>query len=198
MLRSRKIKIIIGFIVVVAIGYGIARWTEGSSGVPEAFTTAREQGALIAENIVTLSGQSTVTLEQVNELDKEGNYKAALALTTSVVSESSAIRTQAVSLSGQIATMTQALSGISDFNARQAALEAISNQLALLNQLVGYSADLGQLLDVLRNRFTGASGTSVQVDALVNQINTDVNAVNNFNNQAKQAMSKFDSVESGT
>ena len=77
---------------------------------------------------------------------------------------------------------------------QQAALESISNRLALINQLINYSGDLGALLDVLRSRFTGTGGTNAQVTTLVNQINTDVNAINNFNNQATQAMVKFDSV----
>jgi DNA repair ATPase RecN len=198
MFWSRKTKIILGFVAVVAVGYGIVRWTQGSGGVPQEFTSARMQGALIAANIVDLSNQSTATLAQVNNLDQEGNYKDALSLTTTLVTQSGDIRDQAVALSMQIETMTKALSGISDLNARQAALEAISNQLALLNQLISYSADLGQLLDTLRNRFTGADGTTTKVNALVNQINTDVNAINNFNSQAKQAMDKFDTIEAGT
>lgn len=197
MFWSRKTKIILGFVAVVAVGYGIVRWTQGSGGIPPGFTTARMQGALIAENIVTLSNQSTATLAQVNELDKAGDYKTALSLTTNLVTQSGDIRTQAVALSTQIATMTQALSGVSDLNAQQDALEAISDQLALLNQLVSYSADLGSLLDTLRNRFTGADGTAATVNTLVNQINTDVNAINNFNSQAKQAMDKFDSITAG-
>ncbi len=194
MFRFHKTKIILGFVAVVGVGYGIVRWTQGVGGVPQDFTDARLQGAIIAQNIVNLSNQSTADLVRVNELDKQQNYKDALSLTTSLVTQSQDIRTQAVALSEQVAQMTRSLSNTSDFNERQAAFESISNRLALINQLINYSADLEQLLEVLQSRFTGTDGTSARVTALVNQINTDVNAINNFNSQAGQAMDRFDAI----
>ncbi len=195
MFRSRKTKIILAFLAIVAGGYAIAQFTRGSGAVPQNFTDARLQGALIAQNIVNISNQSTEDLKRVNELDKQGDYTQALTLTTSLVAQSEEIRNQAIALSGQVGEMTKNLSNISNFNAQQAALESISNRLALINQLINYSGDLEQLLETLRSRFTGASGsTDAKVTALVNQINTDVNAINNFNAQAGQAMDRFDAI----
>jgi len=194
MLGSRRTKVIVTFVAVVILGYVAVWFTQGKGGVPQDFVDARMQGAIIAQNIVNLSNQSMVSLEQVNTLDQKQDYANALTLTTGLVAQSQQIRDQAVELSAQVGQMTKALSEISDFNARQAALESISNRLALINQLINYSADLGKLLDVLRNRFTGQGGTNVEVQALVNQINTDVNAINNFNSQAGQAMDRFDAI----
>jgi len=194
MWSSRKTKIVLGFVAIVAIGYAVARFVQGSGAVPQNFVNARTQGAIIAQNIVNLSNQSTATLEQVNTMDEKQDYANALTLTTGLVTQSQEIRDQAVKLSGQIEEMTKALSDISDFNARQAALESISNRLALINQLINYSGDLGRLLQILQDRFTGRGGTNVEVQALVNQINTDVNAINNFNAQAGQAMDRFDTI----
>lgn len=191
---SRRTKIITAFIAIVALGYAVARLTQGSGGVPPGFTSARLQGAIIAQNIVNLSNQSTADLEKVSDLDQKQNYAEALSLTAELVARSQEIRDQAVALSTQIGEMTKALSEISDFSARQAALESISSRLALINQLINYSADLSKLLDVLRNRFAGTGGTNAEVQALVNQINTDVNAINAFNGQAGQAMDRFDAI----
>ena len=194
MLGSRRTKIVIVFVVIVVLGYVVVRLTQGSGGVPQDFTDSRMQGAIIAQNIVNLSNQSTAALEQVNTLDQKQDYANALALTTGLVTQSQEIRDQAVQLSAQVEQMTKALSDISDFNARQAALESISDRLALINQLINYSGDLGKLVDTLRSRFTGQGGTNAQVMTLVNQINTDVNAINNFNSQAGQAMDRFDAI----
>ena len=194
MLGSRRTKVVVIFAAIVILGYLIVWLTQGKGGVPQDFVEARMQGAIIAQNIVNLSNQSTAALEQVNTLDQKQDYANALTLTTSLVAQSQEIRDQAVELSAQVGQMTKALSEISDFNARQAALESISNRLALINQLINYSADLEKLLDMLRNRFTGRGGTNVEVQALVNQINTDVNAINNFNSQAGQAMDRFDAI----
>jgi len=197
MFRSRRTKIALIFLAVVGFGYVVVRLTQGSGGVPQDFTDARLQGAIIAQNIVNLSNQSTNDLEQINALEQKQDYSNALMLTANLVTQSQQIRDEAVALSAQVGQMTKALSEISDFSARQAALESISNRLALITQLINYSADLGKLLDVLRSRFAGTGGTNAEVQALVNQINTDVNAINNFNSQAGQAMDRFDQIVKG-
>jgi flagellar basal body-associated protein FliL len=189
---SRRTTIIIVFVVVIALGYGLFAFWSAQSAVPTAFTQARLQGAVVAQNIVDLSNQSTADLTKVNQFDKDGDYTDALTLTTSIASSSQEMRDEAVSLSNDVSDMTKSLSSISSFSAQQAALESISSRLALINQLVNYSGDLGNLLDVLRDHFTGKSYDNTQVQSLVNQINTDVNAINNFNTQANQSMNTFD------
>jgi len=192
---SRRTKIILAFAGIMVVGYAVVQLTQGKSGVPQNFTDARLQGAIIAQNIVNLSNQSTADLVQVNAFDEKRDYASALALTTNLVTQSQDIRDQAVALSSQVGNMTNALSGISDFGAQQAALESISSRLAVVNQLINYSADLSRLEDALRGRFAGTGTTTpAEIDALVNQVNTDVNAINNFNSQAGQAMDRFDGI----
>jgi hypothetical protein len=192
---SRRTKVIAVFVIVVAVGYGVALFLEKQNKVPTNFVTARSQGAIIAQNIVSTSDQSTDTLEKINKYDQAGDYTDALTLTQGLVSQSQNLKSQALDLSIQIASMTQALSGVKDFGAQQDALEAISSHLALINQLVNYSGDLSKLLSVLQAHFNGQPGTAGEVQGLVNQINTDINAINNFNSQATQAMAAFDKIE---
>jgi len=191
---SRRTKVIAAFVIVVAVGYAIAMYWTSQSKVPLAFTNARSQGAIIAQNIVNLSNQSTDDLQTINQLDQQGKYSDALTLTTTLVTQSEDLRNQAVELSGQIGEMTKALSAINDFGARQAALESISSRLALINQLINYSGDLDHLLIALQDRFSGKPQPTGTVQGIVNQINTDVNAINNFNAQAGQAMDRFDKI----
>lgn len=194
---SRRTKVIAAFVLVVAVGYAIAMYWTSQSKVPLAFANARSQGAIIAQNIVNLSNQSTADLTTINQLDQQGKYSDALALTTNLVNQSEDLRNQAVSLSGQIGEMTKALGAINDFGARQAALESISSRLALINQLINYSGDLDHLLIALQARFGGKPQPTGTVQGIVNQINTDVNAINNFNAQAGQAMDRFDKIVKG-
>lgn len=192
---SRKVRIILIFAVVIAAGYAFAVYWQGRNRIPAAFATARNQGAIIAQNIVSTSDSSTATLEKIDQYDKEGDYTDALSLTRGLVSQSQTLRTQAIDLSDQIEAMTQSLSSVKDFGAQQDALEAISSHLALINQLVNYSGDLGKLLDTLQARFSGEAGTNSEVTNEVAQINTDINAINNFNHQAEQALAAFDAAE---
>lgn len=191
---SRRAKTISGFLAIVAVGYGAVALWQHRGGVPQSFTEARRQGAVIAQQIVDLSNQSTADLAKVNELDKQGDYGDALALTTDIFTKTEDLRNKAVDLSNQVSLMTRSLSDISSFDAQQAALESISSRLALINQLVSYSGDLGKLVDVLRNHFTGKTYSNTEVQTLVDQINTDVNAINNFNAQANRAMNAFDKI----
>ena len=190
---SRRTKTILAFLLLVTAGYASVKFLQGGNQVPKDFTDARLQGAAIALDIVTLSAQSTNDLQKVNQYDKQGDYTDALTLTTDLVVQSQQIRDRAVALSNQIGNMTKSLSSLSS-DAQQAALEAITSRLALVTQLINYSGDLETLLDTLRSRFTGAPTPAGKVQALVNQINTDVAAVNNFNAQATQAMVQFDSI----
>jgi hypothetical protein len=192
---SRRTKIIGAFVIVVALGYGFAKFWETQNQIPTDFTAARQQGAIIAQTIVNSSNQSTADLRQINQYDQQGDYKDALALTTQLISQSADLRNQAVQLSTQVSQMTKDLSSISSVPAQQAALESISSRLALINELITYSNDLDHLLAVLQARFSGQSQANGDVQGIVNQINTDVNAINNFNAQAGQAMDKFDSIE---
>jgi hypothetical protein len=191
---SRRTKIITAFIAVIIVGYAIAEFWQSRNQIPEAFTAARSQGAIIAENIVNTSNQSTAELQQINQLDEQGKYSQALTLTNSLISQSETLRNQAVQLSAQVEDMTKSLSSINSFDEQQAALESIASQLALINQLVNYSGDLGHLSDVLQARFEGQPQPAGTVQGIVNQINTDVNAINNFNAQATQAMAQFDKI----
>ncbi len=192
---SRRTKITAAFLVLIGAGYGIAKFWQAQNNIPQSFTAARTQGAIIAQTIVNNSNQSTDELQKIAEYDRQGNYSAALALTTDLINQGADLRNQAVQLSEQVSQMTQALTSIRDVNAQQAALESISSRLALINELVTYSGDLNHLLTLLQSRFSGSYVPNNEVQGIVDQINTDVNAINNFNAQAGQAMDKFDSIE---
>lgn len=177
-------------------GFTAVRFWKLSAGIPKEFTDSRLQGALIAQDIVNLSNQSVVDLARINEFDSSKKFEDALKLTEDVVKQSQEIRDQAVNLSREIEKMTRALSDIDSLGARQAALESITNRLALISRLINYSGYLGQLLDVLRDRFAGSAVKNQEVGQLVDQINSEVRAINNFNGQAGQAMDRFDKIVS--
>jgi len=193
MYRSSRYTIALIFLLVVGVGYAAARLINGASGVPAEFSAARLQGALIAQNIVNLSSQTFQDLEKINKLDSQGRLREALDATDQMVVQSQKIREEAVALSGEIEKMTRSLPQVQPFAARQAALESITNRLALISRLINYSAYLNQLSDVLRARFSGASGKQ-DVSKLIEQINGEVKAINAFDKEAVAAMERFESL----
>ncbi|MDO8663985.1 MAG: hypothetical protein Q7K44_00310 [Candidatus Liptonbacteria bacterium] len=189
---SRNTKFFLGTIAVVVVGTLGFRFLS-SSAVPQDFIDARIQGAIIAQNIVGLSNQSVNDLEKINQLDQQGNYVEATNVAIEAIQKSRDIRNQAVELSNQVSKMTVALSGIDSFEARQAALEAISNRLALIGKLINYSDYLAQLLQVLQTKFAGQRGDH-NVEMIINQLNAEATAINSFNGQSTQAMNRFDAI----
>ncbi len=193
---SRRTKIFFAVAGVAAIGFfGIRLWST-TNKIPKEFTEARIQGAVISQNIINLSNQSAKDLEDINRLDREQNFSQATDVALKAIQESQEIRSQAVALSNQVSRMTRALSAIDSFNARQAALESIASRLALISRLINYSDYLNQLLNTLQARFSGQTGDH-RVEGIISQINAEVTAINNFNNQATQAMGRFDGIVNG-
>jgi hypothetical protein len=192
---SRRTKIIAAFIIIIAVGYGLVLFWKSKNGVPANFTAARTQGAIIAQTIVNDSNQSTDELNAINKYDQEGDYTDALASTTALISKNTGVRAEAVQLAAQIQQMSAEISNIKSTDAQQAAVQSMTNRLALINELLTYSNDLNHLLTVLQSRFSGTPQSNDEVASIVTQINADVNTINNFNAQAGQAMDKFDSIE---
>lgn len=186
------VKIVVIVIFLIASGYALSQFNF-TQQLPTEFTQARLEGALISQNIVNVSNQLLDNLKKVSELEKKAEYLEALNLTTQTLKQSQEIRNEAVKLAQELEKMTVSLSGIRSAQAKQAALESVSNRLALINRLINYSDYLNQLLEVLRNRFfLGTSSENRQIDDLIAKINNEVKAINNFNAGAIAAMEKFD------
>jgi dynactin complex subunit len=192
---SRRTKIIAAFIIIVAVGYGLVLFWRAQNAVPANFTAARVQGAIIAQTIVNDSNQSTDELSAINKYDQEGDYTDALASTTALIDQSAGFRNEAVQLAAQVQQMSTDIPNIKSSDAQQAAVQSMTDRLAVINELVTYSNDLDHLLAVLQSRFSGTPQPNTEVTNIVSQINADVNMINNFNTQAGQAMDKFDSIE---
>jgi hypothetical protein len=193
---KRQTKIIIALGVLVVAGFVLARLNLSSATVPTEFSDARFQGALIAQDIVNLSNQMSGDLAKVQEFDHNQSTTEAINLTTELLQRSQEVRTHAVELSQQLEKMTAALSGVKSQDARAVALESIADRLALINRLINYSDYLAQLMTTLRDRFLGTArpAGAPNVATIVNQINSEVTAINNFNRQAGQAMDRFDDI----
>ncbi|HTY39711.1 MAG TPA: hypothetical protein VMC43_01300 [Candidatus Paceibacterota bacterium] len=191
---SRRLRIFFILVGVVVVGYFVgSRLGFGSNGVSADFSDARAQGAVVGQDIVNLSNDMAKRLDKINQYDKEGDYTEALVESVELVKNAQDLRTRAISLSSDLERMTGALSSIKNADARAAALESISNRMALISRLLSYNDYYLQLLNALQTRFRGQKPT-VPVQTLIDQINSEVNAINNFNRQAGEAMDRFDSI----
>lgn len=181
------------FLALVLGAYLMGTLSRSTVAIPPDFKEARSQGALISQNIVDISNEVTKDLVKLSELEKEQKVGEAIALAGQLIERSEQVKNQAQGLSVQLEKMTGALSEIEDPEARRYALEAITDRLALISRLISYSDYLSGLLTNLKNRLAGLPYTN-NSQILIDQINAEVTAINNFNRQASQAMESFDKI----
>ena len=186
-----KISAVIGMVLVA--GFVIAKFELSSADVAPAFEQARMQGAIVSDTIVRLSNEISMDLTKVSELDLAGNPKDALSLTIEVQVKAKEVRVRANDLSEELKKMITSLDSIKSPAGKQAAMEAITNQMAIISRLISYSEYLEQLSQVLSNHFQEISDKR-SVSVIISQVNAEVTAVNSFNKQAVQAMERFEAV----
>ena len=183
------------FLFIILIAYLLTRvLLVDSKSVPSDFLKARQQASLIAQEIVSLSNETTNNLNNISELDKERKYKEALSIISQEFEHNRLAREKAVALATQLETMTKNISGITPPDAGQKALEAVSSEVALISRLVTYNDYLVQLLGILQSKFSGQSGNSGdKVQELIQKINDEARAINDLIRKFNEAMDGFDS-----
>ncbi len=180
------------FIVIISAAFLVFQfWFADTKKVPSDFLQARQQASLIASEIVVISGQSTNTLSQISQLDKDGKYTEALILVSQELERNKEARDKAIKLSIQLETMTKNLSVISPASAGQTALEAITSETSLISKLIDYNDHLTQLLEILQEKFLGRNGGD-KIPELIAKINDDVKIINELDKKFNDVMKNFD------
>jgi len=165
--------------------------------VPPEFYDARNNGVVLAGEIVNLSRQSLTRLTRISELDQEKNFTKALALVSEELVEYQKSQEAAARLASRLETMARLLADVRPARAREIAAEAISSEVALVSRLVNYNDNLRDLFVVLQLKFNtrNASGDlDGRVNQLITKINEQAKAINQFNQRFNDAMAKFDKI----
>jgi hypothetical protein len=189
----KKARIAAFFAVIVLIGYFIFYFiTADPKSVPEEFLMARREASAIAEEIVSLSSQSTGNLAEISRLDQEGKYSDALNLISEELERNRQAREKAIGLSSQLELMATNIAGISPASASQVALQAVSSETALISRLISYNDYLNQLLEILREKFMGLSNGN-SIPELISKINDEAKAINDLDKKFNDLIEDFDS-----
>jgi len=160
--------------------------------IPREFLEAKGRGAIVAEEIVRLSGETARQLEQINKLDQEGKYADAFLLVAEEQKRSREMRGYAALLSRELSTMTSAVAQISETDARSTALQAVNYEVTLIGKLITYNEYLAQLLEALRRKFEGIAPSAPSVGELIGTINEEVAAINDLNGQFLGEIAKLE------
>jgi len=187
-------KLIIGLIVLLALGYGIWWWSHrGPTTPPPEFLEARQQGAAISQKIVALIGETNQNIKDINTSDLNGNYNQAVALIKESQGKNQEAQNQAVELANQMQKMTEALDKISSASSRELAMKAIATEISLLTNLMQYKETLDQFLKNLNLTFATAKAQYRKAaEDNLSQLNTAAGTINNLNQQFLEQIQEFD------
>ena len=189
--------VVLAAMVVVGLGtyFLVAFFAQPERGIPSEFSEARGRGAELARIIVSLSETSLKNLEEISRYDEEGKKAEALILISQEVIRNRSIREEALRLSSQLEKMARYLSDISPERARILATEAVSSEVALVGRLLVYNELLLRLFETLKDKLEKPSlAANGRVQTLVEKINEEGRAINEFNRKFVQSLADFDAI----
>ena len=161
--------------------------------LPPNFTEAKNNSAVIAQEIVSLTEESIKKLDDISSYDRRGNFSKAIELVREELERAKESRLKATNLTKQIETMTIAGNEISPAKARNLAIEAISQELALVTHLIVYNDTLNALLQTLEFKFSGDIPYDADdVQKLVKNINDEAREINKLNDSFNEKMKQLD------
>lgn len=182
-------------IFVASLGYFTIVFAKTGAYIPREFMEARAKGAEISENIVRLTSESGSTLKEIGRLDKERDYEAGVNLVQEELKRNDEIRQAALGLAAELEKMAIVVAKIRPDDASDIAVQAIVYESQIVTRLISQHNSLYQLLEFLRSRFTNGEGaTGEMVQDLITKMNAEVTAINDLNNQYKEAMLRFDAL----
>jgi len=161
--------------------------------VPAEFSSARIEGAKLAERIVTNSGASLANLQAIAEHDRRGRRTEALVLISQEFTRTKDTQDAAVKLSARLEAMARSIDSIRPQEARSVATEAVTSEVALVSRLLSYNELLKELFEVLRQKFENPTlDTNGRVEELVGKVNEEARAINESNTHFTESLAEFD------
>jgi hypothetical protein len=189
----RRLSIFVIAILIIAGGYfGYRLYSVAQRSVPQEFSEARSQGAIISEKIISNSNDIAASVAKLSSTTS--TPAQASSTLGEVLTKTTEVHNQAIELAATLETMTKAVQGIRLAEAQQAALQAISQRLNLVSRLINYTDDINRLATAIRLHLKTNSQNSKEIANLIRQINSEVAAANSLSTQADESMAKFDAL----
>ena len=189
--RSRNL---IFVLIVVAASFGIGKMLfSQSKSVPVEFFQSRAESGRLAEKITSFLTNSLDRLDQVAQYDKVGRIQEAIKIIEGQVSSAKENDLNSLLLATQLETLARAAQTIRPDQARQIAVEAVSNEVALVSRMIVYNTELKDLFQLLNEKFTGQrAAKSQEVQNLILQLNDLANGINDLNYKFNNGMKQLD------
>lgn len=192
--------IVLAVILIGAIVYSAESFNNSGPYVPSEFTSTRADAAQISTQIVDQASSSTANLNSISAAYNSGKYQEALSLVTQEVDENNSNRTSTAALSNDLGVMANDLYQVRPDSAQQVGVQAISEELQVVSNVVSYDDLTTELLNDLKAGYlslvtpSSTAEFNSKLNSVVSQLNSDAQNVNSLNKQYQASMSQFDSL----
>ncbi len=182
--------VVIGLVVLMLIAY--LAWSYFGSHVPGDFNEARIAASVEAKTIADTLKDSPENLQKIQQLQEKWKDDQALTLLVAEFQKNQAARDASVKLAGELERMAQAIPDIRPKKSAENALVAITTETQLIYKLVSFNDDMSQLLKLMQDKITNKIYGVDKVNQLVDAINSEVDSINQLNNQFEDYLKTFD------
>lgn len=189
--KTRLILMVLISIIVVAFLSFIFSSLSGRS-IPDTFYTSRQAASSYAQGIVSMLDE---TSNNITALQKGTGFKTrsdVADMITFEIQKNKDIREKAVQLALQLEQMAKDIPSISPKDAAQTALVAISQETALIGQLLSYNSDLNQLLVLAQEELMNGYRNYTAMNEIITKVNKGAQDINALNGRFNEELKKFD------
>lgn len=185
----KKLKLLL--IAFVVLGLSLGAWSVFSSRydyIPQSFIDAKRETAIVGDQIVGLSSESSSGIEKIQKLQASQKYSEALEAVNAEKGRVTDMRNKASDLLINLSLMTQSVSEISPETSRTAALQAINYETGIVSHLLIYNESLDKLLQLITSHVLYGEDVVAEFNDTIEKTNAEISTINDLNNKFTEAM----------
>jgi len=184
------LEIIAGIIILAFLAFIFSSLS--GRNIPDDFYASRQSASGYAQNIVSMLSQTSANINALQKGDVFKTRSEAADMISGEIQKNRDIREKAVQLALDLERMAKNIPDISPKEAAQTALVAITQETALIGQLLSYNNDLNQLFMLAQEELVNGFRNYADMNAIIKRVNDEANQINSLNQRFNDEMKKFD------
>lgn len=167
-------------------------FSSSKNKIPSDFADARVSASQYAQDIVASLTGTSGKINGFPRFQTTQEKENAKGVILEEIEKGGEVREKAIALALQLEIMAKAIPDITPDGAAQTALVGISQETALISQLLSYNNDLIGLLNLLEKSITERTWDYTEINKKIASLNAQMKEINDLNGRFKQEMEKFD------
>lgn len=160
--------------------------------IPDSFYASRQAASSYAQGIVSMLDETNKNITALQKGTVFQTRSEIADMITAEIQKNKDIREKAIQLALQLEQMAKDVPQISPSDAAQTALVAVTQETALIGQLLSYNNDLNQLLVLAQEELVNGYRDYVSMNEIITKVNKGAQDINDLNGRFNNELKKFD------